>query len=263
MSERLSVLLIGCGRMGGALARGWADAHEVLVHDPMAVAPEGTTPVADLDAASLPDDLIVILAVKPQMFAGAAPALAPLAARGALFVSIMAGITLAGLSRALGNTGRIVRSMPNTPAAIGRGITAAVAGADVSDADRASVARLLAVSGDFVWADREGDLDAVTAVSGSGPAYFFRMTEALARAGEAAGLSPDLAMTLARATFAGSAALADDRPDDALADLRVEVTSPGGTTAAGLSRMDADGAIDRLMAAVVAAAAARSRELAG
>ncbi|MES1972734.1 MAG: pyrroline-5-carboxylate reductase [Pseudomonadota bacterium] len=256
----MTVLLIGCGRMGGALARSWVGGQEVLVFDPHAAIPPGATRVEHIEAATLPEDLVVVLAVKPQMFGVALPMLRPLAERGALFLSVVAGAGLQRLGRDLGGTGRIIRSMPNTPAAIGRGITAAVAGAAVTESDRARADALLRAAGEVVWLDVEADLDLVTAVSGSGPAYFFRFAEALAAAGVAAGLSPEIAMRLARATFTGSAALADARPES-LAELRVEVTSPGGTTAAGLAQLDADGAIDRLAAATVAAAAARSRAL--
>jgi len=256
----MRVLLIGCGRMGSAMARGWRGSGPVLVFDPMVDAvPEGTERVETPRAVAGGAELAVVLAVKPQVFGSLGDALRPLADRGALFVSIMAGITLAGLGGALGGSGRIVRAMPNTPAAIGRGITAAVAGADVADADREAVDRLLAPTGELVWIDDEGQIDAVTALSGSGPAYFFRFAEALAAAGTAEGLPPALAMRLARATFTGAAALAeaDAAP---LAELRRQVTSPGGTTAAGLAGMDP---IDDLARAVVAAAAARSRALAG
>lgn len=254
----MNLLLIGCGRMGAAMARGWAG-HRVLVFDPAAALPAGAERVDTLDAASLPEDLVVVLAVKPQAFPGLAPSLAPLAARGVLFLSIMAGMTLYGMGAALGGTRRIVRTMPNTPAAIGRGITAAVAGTDICEADRAAVTALLEATGALVWLTSESQLDAVTALSGSGPAYFFRFTEALAQAGAAAGLSEELAMQLARATFIGAAALAEAEPAP-LARLREQVTSPGGTTAAGLAEMDA---IDALAIQVIAAAAARSRELAG
>ncbi|RYY28522.1 MAG: pyrroline-5-carboxylate reductase [Sphingomonadales bacterium] len=254
----MNVLLVGCGRMGGAMARGWAG-HRILVFDPVAALPEGAERVETLDPAQLPEELVVVLAVKPQTFPGLAPALAPLAPRGALFLSIMAGMTLSGMSAALGGTRRIVRAMPNTPAAIGRGITAAVADADTQEADRATVTALLKATGALVWLESEGDLDAVTALSGSGPAYFFRFTEAMARAGTAAGLAEELAMQLARATFIGAAALAEAEPAS-LALLREQVTSPGGTTAAGLAEMEA---IDGLATQVIAAAAARSRALAG
>lgn len=258
----MNVLLVGCGRMGGAMARGWGGAHRVLVFDPLAeTLPEGAERVEALDGIEADPDLAVVLAVKPQVFPSIAESLRPLAGGDALFVSIMAGITLAGLGAALGSA-RVVRTMPNTPAAIGKGITAAVAGTDVRMADLATVNGLLAATGEVVWLDDERDLDAVTALSGSGPAYFFRFTEALAAAGAEAGLPPELAMRLARTTFTGAAALAGADPAG-LAELRRQVTSPGGTTAAGLAQMDADEAIDRLASAVVKAAAARSRELAG
>lgn len=257
----MPVLLIGCGRMGSAMARGWAGRETIFVHDPLAeTLPEGAERIDRLDGLG-GRDLVVVLAVKPQIFGSLGAALHGLADGDALFVSIMAGITLVGLSDALGGAERIVRAMPNTPAAIGRGITAAAPGAAITPADRARVEQLLASTGALLWLDDEGQMDAVTAVSGSGPAYFFRFTEALAHAGERAGLPPRIAVQLARATFAGAAALAEqDRTE--LAELRRRVTSPGGTTAAGLHEMDRDGAIDRLAAAIVDAAAARSRELA-
>jgi pyrroline-5-carboxylate reductase len=257
----MTILLIGCGRMGSAMARGWIGQDRILAYDPHTQAPEGVEQLATLDADALPADTVIVLAVKPQIFPTIATTLAPLAARGGLVLSIMAGITLDGLSTSLGGSARIVRAMPNTPAAIGKGITAAIGAGAVSDADRALVGRLLEATGQLVWLDGEADMDAVTAVSGSGPAYFFRITEALAKAGEAAGLSPELAMKLARATFVGSAALAEGEPAS-LAQLREQVTSPGGTTAAGLGQMDADRAADALMDRVVAAAAKRSKELA-
>jgi pyrroline-5-carboxylate reductase len=257
----MDVLLIGCGRMGSAMARGWDGVHRVLVFDPLAPAlPPGAERVEALDDLAGDGELAVVLAVKPQNFPAVAPALRHLGEQGALFVSIMAGITLAGLADALGSR-RVVRTMPNTPAAIGQGITAAIAGPDVRMADIATVNGLLAPTGQVVWLDEEAQIDVVTAVSGSGPAYFFRFTEALASAGAEAGLSADLAMQLARATFTGAAALAQADPAD-LPELRRQVTSPGGTTAAGLAVMDEGGAIDALARAVVDAAAARSRALA-
>lgn len=257
----MAVLLVGCGRMGGAMARGWAGREAIFVLDPLAEAlPEGARRVEALETLA-GENLVVVLAVKPQIFGTLGPSLRPLADGSALFVSIMAGITLAQLGEALGGVQRIVRAMPNTPAAIGRGITAAAPGAAITPADRARVDQLLAPTGALLWLDDEAQMDAVTAVSGSGPAYFFRFTEALARAGEGAGLPPPIAMQLARATFTGAAALAEQEAAE-LAALRQQVTSPGGTTAAGLGEMDRGDAIDRLAAAVVDAAAARSRELA-
>lgn len=258
----MTILLIGYGRMGSAMAASWVGHHRILVHDPVAELPDGFERVDKLDDVGMPAELIVVLAIKPQIFPSVAPALQSLAVGGALFLSIMAGVTLERLDAASGGTGRVVRAMPNTPAAIGAGITAAVAGAGVGSGDIEAVDRLLGPTGELLWLDDERDLDIVTAVSGSGPAYFFRFAEALAKAGEAAGLPGDLAMRLARATFTGAAALAKD-DGGSLAMLRAQVTSPGGTTAAGLAVMDERGGIDRLAEDVVAAATARSRELAG
>lgn len=258
----MSVLLVGCGRMGGALARGWAGREHVAVYDPAAPAMDGVVMLKDLgEVAALPTPLTVVVAVKPQILSEVLPGLRPLAEAGALIVSIAAGATLETLARPLGANPRVVRAMPNTPAAVGRGITAAIGAANVSAEDRARVDALLGAVGSVVWLDEEAQMDAVTAVSGSGPAYFFRFAEALARAGEDAGLSPDLAMKLARATFIGAGALAESR-EEPLAALRQEVTSPGGTTAAALARFDAEGALDIVTQKAVDAAAARSRELA-
>lgn len=257
----MPVLLVGCGRMGSAIARGCAGSEEILVLDPFAEAlPDGARRI-DITETIASADLVVVLAVKPQTFASLGPSLRTLATGGALFVSIMAAITLADLRAALGGTQRIVRAMPNTPAAIGRGITAAAADGTIDATDRSRVEMLLAPTGAFLWLDDEAQMDAVTAVSGSGPAYFFRFAEALAVAGEKAGLQPSLAMRLARATFIGAAALAE-QDEVALSELRRQVTSPGGTTAAGLAEMNRDNAIDHLAEVVVGAAATRSRALA-
>lgn len=257
----MAVLLIGCGRMGGALAKGWRNSEEVAVFDPAVPDIGGVRRLDSLDEAQeLPRPLTVVIAVKPQILDQVLPSLQPLAEAGALIVSVVAGATLTTLSTALGEGALLVRAMPNTPAAIGRGITAAVAAAPVGDEHRARAAQLLEAAGDILWLDDERQMDAVTAVSGSGPAYFFRFTEALAKAGEAAGLPAEVAMRLARATFMGAGALAEAGEVD-VASLREEVTSPGGTTAAALARFDADDALDRLTAEAVEAAAARSREL--
>jgi pyrroline-5-carboxylate reductase len=244
--------------MGGALARAWREDRHVQIHDPNGEIPEGTEQLALLDPALVPEDAVVVLAVKPQAFAALAPQLAVLSGR--LVVSIMAGIPLVTLSAALGIGSRVIRVMPNTPAAIGKGIAVAVAGHALTSADRAAASALLEAAGTLVWLEDEGDLDAVTAISGSGPAYFYRFTEALARAGAEIGLPEAIATQLARATFTGAAALAEQRLES-LANLRAEVTSPGGTTAAGLSALDEDAAIDRLLGEVARRAAKRSREL--
>jgi pyrroline-5-carboxylate reductase len=258
------VLLIGCGRMGGSLLKGWREAEIVnrpLVVDPALPALGGVTVVANL--SDLPDPLpnTILLAVKPQMMDQALPALATRLPDGALVISIAAGKTIEYLTRHLGSRARIVRTMPNTPAAIGRGITVCCAGPGVDDAGRSLADRLMRAVGEVAWIEDESLMHAVTALSGSGPAYVFLLIEALTEAGIAAGLPPDLAAKLARATVAGSGELARLSPD-APAKLRADVTSPGGTTAAALAVLMAEGGLSELMRRAVAAAAARSRELA-
>lgn len=258
------LLLVGGGRMGGALLAGWRKVGlgAVVVVDP--ARPTIAAPARVVaDPGDIPADFApeaVILAVKPQQAAAALPAYARFAGR-AVFLSIMAGRGIAGMRRLLGAEAAIVRAMPNTPAAIGEGISAACAGTDVSAGARALCERLLAAVGEVVWVDHERDLDAVTAVSGSGPAYVFLLTEGLERAAIAEGLPPALARRLARRTVAGSGALLAASAEDAAA-LREAVTSKGGTTAAALAVLMAPEAWPKLMRDAVAAAAARSRELA-
>jgi pyrroline-5-carboxylate reductase len=203
----------------------------------------------------------MILAVKPQVAAEVVPPLKALARPGALAVSVMAGKTLGFLEGALGDIA-IVRSIPNTPAAIGRGITVAVPNAKVTGAQRALAHTLLSGVGAVEWVDDEALIDAATAVSGSGPAYVFLLAESLARAGAAAGLPADLAARLARATVTGSGELLHRSPLEA-ATLRQNVTSPNGTTAAALAILMAADGLDPMLEKAVAAATKRSRELAG
>jgi acetyl esterase len=263
LNDRLAgpaVLLVGCGRMGGALMRGWQGRAEMFVHDPATSEAPGAMMLPDLvSAASLPRPLTVVLAVKPAVVPQALAELLPIVGEDVLFLSIAAGVRIENMQALLGGNARIVRAMPNTPASVGRGISAAVAGSGVSEAQRSAAGTLLGAVGEVVWLDDEADLDAVTAVSGSGPAYFFRFAEALAAAGEVMGLDPTISMRLARATLVGAGAVAAERTDS-LAELRVEVTSPGGTTAAALAAFDA-GALDGLVGEAVEAAGARSREL--
>jgi pyrroline-5-carboxylate reductase len=204
----------------------------------------------------------IVFAVKPQIAPEAVPALAPCLGAGTIVVSIMAGRTLAFLERALPQRAALVRAMPNTPAAIGRGITVAVPNAKVSARQRELVHALLSATGAVEWIADEALMDAVTAVSGSGPAYVFLLAEALAQAGMAAGLPADLAAKLARATVAGSGELLHRSPIEP-ATLRQNVTSPGGTTAAALDVLMAPDGLGALMDKAVAAATRRSRELAG
>lgn len=247
------VWLIGCGNMGGSLRERWL-AHglaDLVVIDPRA-ADVGALSAPPADGA--PD--IVVLAIKPQLWLDASAALVGRTGAGTLVVSVMAGIGTAALAARFPSAA-VVRAMPNTPSRIGRGVAGLfAAGADTGRC--AAAEALFAAAGDTVWLDREADFDALTAVSGSGPAYVFAFVEALAAAGEAAGLAPDLAARLARATVTGSAALAEVTTDTPAA-LRIAVTSPHGTTAAGLDVLQPG--LAPLLRDTVAAAQARSRQL--
>ncbi|HEY5608493.1 MAG TPA: pyrroline-5-carboxylate reductase [Alphaproteobacteria bacterium] len=264
-----TILLVGGGRMGGALARGWRQrgiaADSIFVIEPdvgsasRLKADTGATIIGGPDALKSPPE-VVVFAVKPQAMAEIAPAYRKFA--GSAFLSIAAGRTLKFFAGALGPQAAVVRSMPNTPASVGRGFTVACANANVSAAQRALCQSLLEAVGEVAWVEDEALLDPVTAVSGSGPAYVFLLMEALAEAGKAAGLPADLAERLARATIIGSGELARLSPESA-ADLRRAVTSPGGTTEAALKVLMAPGGLTDLMTRAVAAATKRSRELAG
>jgi pyrroline-5-carboxylate reductase len=264
------LVLVGCGKMGAAMLRGWL-AGEAAGHF-LVVEPEGALPeLSGADriswhkaADSLPADPApdaVVFAVKPQIVDSVLPHYRRWARPGTLFLSIVAGKTIAGLARHLGDAA-IVRTMPNTPAAIGRGITVACANRLVTPEQRQLCDRLLAAIGESAWVEEEALLDPVTAVSGSGPAYVFLMIEALAEAGEKEGLPADLALRLARATVAGAGELARVAGDSP-AQLREKVPRPGGTTRAALDVLLAEDGLVALLRRAVAAAAARSRELAG
>ncbi len=261
VAER-GLVLLGCGKMGSAMLEGWlADglpAASVYVQDPFPndwVKATGVHINADLPTTPA----IVLIAVKPQMMTEALPALQSMGNGETLFLSVAAGITIAHYEDMLGAQTPIIRAMPNTPAAVGKGITAIVGNTHANDAMMTLADALLSAVGQVVCLEDEGQMDAVTGVSGSGPAYVFHMIECLAAAGEAQGLAPDLAMALAKATVAGAGALAETA-DETPAQLRVNVTSPNGTTQAGLEvLMDA---LPVLMEKTVAAAADRSRELA-
>lgn len=201
---------------------------------------------------------MALLAVKPQMMGAALPALQALGNGATLFVSIAAGTTIAAFEAALGDRTPIVRTMPNTPAMVNRGITALCRNSHVSDGDMELAVALMAAVGETVLLEGEHQIDAVTAVSGSGPAYVFHLIEAMAAAGEAEGLSPEVAMKLARATVSGAGELAH-RSGESAAQLRINVTSPGGTTAAALAVLMPE--LPGLMARAVKAAADRGREL--
>lgn len=264
------VLLVGCGKMGSAMLAGWLergiDPAGIVVVEPGSVArdafgPKGVTVVAEagaIDRAFQPD--VVVLAVKPQVMADIAPAYATY--KAGVFLSIAAGKKLVFFEGLLGDAA-IVRAMPNTPAAVQAGITVCVANAKVDAARRAACQVLLESVGEVAWIDDESLMDAVTAVSGSGPAYVFLLAEVMAKAGAAAGLPEDLATKLARATVWGSGQLLNQSTESS-EQLRINVTSPGGTTAAALAVLMRDGSgFAELMEQAVAAATRRGKELAG
>ena len=268
----MKLVLAGCGNMGHAMLTGWLASGIVARADAVVVEPvdalraragetgaKAIADIADLPEGFAPD--IVVLAVKPQVMAAVAPLYASFAAQGATAVSVAAGTSIASLQSWLGERASVVRVMPNTPAAIGKGMMVACANAHTDDASREAVTRLMAASGDVSWIDAETDMDAVTAVSGSGPAYVFHMIEALAAAARSAGLPDDQAAHLAMQTVYGAAAYAKESGVDP-ATLRQQVTSPNGTTQAGLEvLMQEPGGLPELMRKTVAAAAKRSREL--
>jgi pyrroline-5-carboxylate reductase len=265
-----SLVLVGAGKMGGAMLQGWLrlglDPAKVVVFEP-----EPSTDIAKLAdrgirlnpaKPSIERPAALVVAVKPQSAAGVIPAYAGIIGPETVAVSIMAGKTLRSIAALLPEGSAVVRAMPNTPAAIGRGITVAVANAQVTAAQRELAHAVLAATGAVEWVDDEALMDAVTAVSGSGPAYVFLLAEALTEAGIAAGLPAALAARLARDTVAGSGELLH-RSELAAAVLRQNVTSPGGTTAAALEVLMSPQGLTQLMQQAVAAATRRSRELAG
>jgi pyrroline-5-carboxylate reductase len=262
-----TIVLIGAGKMGGAMLSGWLaqglDARRVVVIEPDPAGEINALATKGIRLNPSPKDIgtaaTLVVALKPQTFGEAGSGLKPLAGSSTLVVSIMAGVTIASLEQVCG--GSVVRAMPNTPAAIGRGITVAVAAKNVSAAQRAVADALLRAIGSVEWVDDESLMDAVTAVSGSGPAYVFLLAEELARAGVEAGLPLALATRLARETVAGSGELLH-RSELASATLRQNVTSPGGTTAAALEVLMGPDGMQSLLIRAVAAATRRSKELA-
>ncbi len=262
------ILLVGCGRMGSAMLAGWREqglAPSIAV-DPSPSAAGFAGP--DLSVVASPADIpggfapaAIVLAVKPQNAAETLPAYARFAG-GPVFLSIMAGRTIAGIATLLSPQAAVVRAMPNTPAAIRQGVTVACPGPGVTAPQRALSDRLLRAIGAVAWVEDEPFLDPVTAVSGSGPAYVFLLAELMEQAALEQGLPPALARLLARQTVAGSGALLAASAEDA-ADLRKAVTSPGGTTAAALAVMMQSGAMPLTVSQAIAAATRRSRELAG
>ena len=267
-----SLTLIGAGKMGAAMLAGWLarglPARGVAVIEPMPSPELLTLAQAHRFALNPPATErlapeILTLAIKPQMLESAAPAISALAGPQSLVLSILAGKTIADLRNRLPNAGAIVRAMPNTPAAVMRGASGAAAEPQATPGQRDLVAALLGALGVFHWLDDEHQIDVVTAVSGSGPAYVFALVEALAAAGEKLGLAPAVAMSLARATVEGAGELMYRDPATPAARLRENVTSPGGTTAAALAVLQARDGLDALMTRAVAAAHRRAGELAG
>jgi len=271
MNLRLAgpLLLVGAGKMGGALLAGWLregfDPKSIFILDP---APSAD--VADLIArhdiatgAAIKPNLrpsIILLAVKPQMIDEVLPGVAPMMGKDTVLLSIAAGRTLSNLAQRLPTGAAVVRAMPNTPAAIGRGMSVACANDAVTRDQALRCTMLLEGVGEVIWIDDEALMDAVTAVSGSGPAYVFLFAECLADAGVEAGLDPNLAMRLARATIAGAGELLRVSTASPSA-LRENVTSPQGVTAVALEVLRAKGGFKELLARAVEAAAKRAREL--
>jgi pyrroline-5-carboxylate reductase len=264
------LLVAGAGKMGGALLEGLIarglPADQIVIQDP-APPPEiaqflqqhGIRTEATVASLAPPPSLILV-AVKPQLMDQVFAPLAKLAGPKTVVLSIAAGKTLASFEHHLMPGIAVIRAMPNTPAQVGRGVTACVANTVTTAEQKATASQMLSAVGEVVWLEREDDMDAVTAVSGSGPAYVFLVAECLAEAGRKAGLSPDLAQSLARATVAGAGELLH-RSDLDAATLRQNVTSPGGTTAAALAVLMGQPGLQDLMTDAVAAAVRRSREL--
>jgi pyrroline-5-carboxylate reductase len=270
------LLLVGCGKMGGALLGGWLarglPAEAITIIEPLGLERGAHAPLGYAGAYPRvlrgPDELesdtrpaLVLVAIKPQQMAAAMPDYRRFAAAGSAFLSVAAGTTIATLTEILGAETAILRAMPNTPAAVGMGITVVCANDRASEVQRFAAEELLSAVGVVEWVAEEPLLDAVTAVSGSGPAYVFLLIECLGEAGVAEGLPPALARRLARETVAGAGALIH-RSAETAGRLRENVTSPGGTTLAALQILMAEDGLQGLIGRAVAAAARRSRELA-
>ena len=273
MADATPILLVGCGKMGGAMLAGWLD-QGIEPSAVVAVEPSDTL-AAELrschgitvasGAVDIPGGFVpstVIFAVKPQMMDDAVPDYAGFVESGALVLSIAAGKAIGYFEDHFCASSAVVRTMPNTPAAVGRGITALVANSHVSSEQKAAAESLLTAVGETVWLDDEAMMDAVTAVSGGGPAYVFLLIESMTNAGVAAGLPLDVSARLAHATVTGAGELAR-QADEPPSQLRQNVTSPGGTTLEALNVLMAEDGMQDLFDRAIAAATRRSRELAG
>lgn len=263
-TRRPFVVLVGCGKMGAAMLRSWISSGlkaDYAVIEPGALPaefkniPHSKSPSADIKRAD-----ILVLAVKPQIMGDVCDSLKPHTNPKTLILSIAAGQPIKNFESAFGAGQPVVRAMPNTPAAIGKGITVAVANGNVLGAQQALAEHLLKTTGQIEWVENESLLNAITALSGSGPAYVFYLIEVLAKAGEESGLPAELSMQLARQTVIGSAALAESEPGTDAATLRANVTSPGGTTEAALKIL-MNGELEKLFEKAIAAATKRGEEL--
>lgn len=253
------ILLVGVGKMGGALLKGWST-HPNLVISTLDPHYDGADYTAVADIPSAFD--VILLAVKPQVMADVAQSLRPIVTPDTFILSIAAGKTLGFLENIFGASHPIIRAMPNTPALIGKGISVLCGNRACTDGQRQMAMNLLCAVGDAEWVDDESLMDAVTALSGSGPAYLFYLIECMTEAGIAAGLSPAFSEKLAHYTVTGAAALADNQSSISAATLRQNVTSPGGTTEAALHiLMDAQHGLSPLMTSAIAAAKKRSQDL--
>ncbi len=268
----LTITLIGCGRMGGAMLKGWLGSDIDATYN--VIEPFGQPDftksnervrygkeINDITSEIEASD-VCILAVKPQMMADVCNALNETVSNECLILSVAAGQTIANFESYFGKSQPITRVMPNTPAAIGEGMSVAVSNSNVTSDQKDIVTRLLECSGKAAWVEDESLMNAVTAVSGSGPAYIFHLIEALASAGEHVGLDQETAMTLARQTVIGSAALAGHEASTPASTLRENVTSPNGTTAAALDVL-MDGRFQEILNEALNAAKTRGEELAG
>jgi pyrroline-5-carboxylate reductase len=270
-NTKTKLLLIGAGKMGGAMLEGWLKQGlkpaDITVIDPypsermQALSAEGLRLSPPTDQIGQVD--VLVLAIKPQTLDAAAPVLRAVVRPETLILSVLAGKTIANIQERAPQAKAIIRAMPNTPASVGRGITGCAASADVTDAQKAFATDLLSSIGRVEWVATEDLIDAVTAVSGSGPAYVFHLVEAMAAAGTKAGLPDDLALRLARATVEGAGELLYREPETPASTLRQNVTSPGGTTAAALSVLMGETGLTPLMTAAIIAAKRRAEELSG
>lgn len=268
LSEVGPVVLVGAGKMGMAMADGWLDAglspDRLILVDPnpsSAVRNKAST-VGLTVYQSVPnkDAQVILLAVKPQVADEVLASIKPAIGDQTVLISVMAGISISKMEK-LSGCAKVIRAMPNTPAQIGKGITGVFSNKAVDPQDRMVADNLLEASGDVVWLNEEDDINKVTGVAGSGPAYVFHMVEALAEAAEANGMTPEMAMRFARQTIVGAASLLEYDSQTSAAQLRENVTSPNGTTYAGLQVLMAEDGLVPLMEKTVKAATARAREL--